>query len=40
MLDSGSLPVSRAHLVLVDARTGAIAGFDERNWDYEVDGYP
>ena len=40
MLESGSLPVSRAHLVLVDARTGEIVGFVERNWDYAIDGYP
>jgi len=40
MLESGSLPVSRAHLVLVDARTGEIVGFVERDWDYDVDGYP
>jgi hypothetical protein len=40
MLESGSLPVSRAHLTLVDARTGEIVGFVERNWDYAIDGYP
>jgi hypothetical protein len=40
MLESGSLPVSRAHLVLVDARSGANVGFVERDWDYQVDGYP
>jgi hypothetical protein len=40
MLESGDLPVSRVHLVLVDARTGEIAGFVDRNWDYQVDGYP
>ena len=40
MLDSGNLPVSRAHLVLVDARTGEIGGFVERDWNYQVDGYP
>jgi hypothetical protein len=40
MLESGSLPVSRAHLVLVDARSGEIVGFVERDWDYDVDGYP
>ncbi|MEO5939662.1 MAG: hypothetical protein ABIZ72_02060 [Candidatus Limnocylindrales bacterium] len=40
MLESGNLPVSRAHLVLVDARTGEILGFVERDWDYQVDGYP
>jgi hypothetical protein len=40
MLESGSLPVSRAHLSLVDARTGEIVGFVERNWDYAIDGYP
>jgi len=40
MLESGNLPVSRVHLVLVDARTGAIVRFVERDWDYDVDGYP
>jgi hypothetical protein len=40
MLESGSLPVSRAHLVLVDARTGEIVGFVDRTWDYAIDGYP
>ncbi|HEX2756061.1 MAG TPA: hypothetical protein VHM48_11385 [Candidatus Limnocylindrales bacterium] len=40
MLESGSLPVSRAHLVLVNARTGDIVGFVERDWDYAVDGFP
>jgi hypothetical protein len=40
MLESGDLPVARAHLVLVDARTGEIVGFVERDWNYGVDGYP
>jgi hypothetical protein len=40
MLESGNLPVARAHLVLVGARTGEIVGFVERDWDYDVDGYP
>jgi hypothetical protein len=40
MLESGELPVSRAHLVLVDARSGAIVAWVERDWDYTVDGYP
>jgi hypothetical protein len=40
MLESGDLPVSRAHLVLVDARTGVIVGFVDRDWNYKVDGYP
>ena len=40
MLESGNLPVSRAHLVLVDARTGEIDGFVERDWSYQVDGFP
>jgi hypothetical protein len=39
MLESGDLPVARAHLVLVDARTGEIVGFVERDWSYELDGY-
>jgi hypothetical protein len=40
MLESGALPVSRAHLTQVDARTGQIVGFVDRDWDYRVDGYP
>ena len=40
MLESGNLPVSRVHLLLVDARTGEIVGLVERGWDYQVDGYP
>ena len=40
MLESGSLPVARVHLVLVDARTGEIVGFVDRDWDHAVDGYP
>jgi hypothetical protein len=40
MLESGGLPVARVHLVFVDARTGEIVGFVERDWDYGVDGYP
>jgi hypothetical protein len=40
MLESGDLAVARVHLVLVDARTGEIVGFVERDWDYTVDGYP
>jgi hypothetical protein len=40
MLESGNLSVARAHLVLVGARTGEIVGFVERDWDYDVDGYP
>jgi hypothetical protein len=40
MLESGALPVSRAHLLIVDARSGAIVGWVERAWDYAVDGYP
>ena len=40
MLESGSLPVALAHLVLVDARTGEIVVLVERDWDYQVDGYP
>jgi hypothetical protein len=40
LLESGNLPVSRVHLLLVDARTGEIVGFIERDWDYQVDGYP
>jgi hypothetical protein len=40
MLESGGLPISRVHLVLVDARSGRIAGFVDRDWDYQVDGYP
>jgi len=40
MLESGDLPVARAHLVLVDARTGEIVGFVDRDWNYKVDGFP
>jgi hypothetical protein len=40
MLESGSLPVSRAHLLFIDARTGEVVGFVERDWDYRVDDYP
>jgi hypothetical protein len=35
-----NLPTARAHLVLVDARTGVIVGFVERDWDFQVDGFP
>ena len=40
MLESGNLPVSRAHLLTVDAVTGEIRGWVERDWDYDVDDYP
>ena len=40
VLESGNLPVARAHLTLVDARTGDIVGFVDRDWDYAVDDYP
>jgi hypothetical protein len=32
--------VARAPLVFVDARTGEIVGFVERDWSCQVDGYP
>jgi len=35
-----NIPTSRAHLVLVDARTGELVGFVERDWSFRVDGYP
>lgn len=35
-----NLPTARAHVVLVDARTGRIVGFVERDWDFRVDGFP
>ncbi len=35
-----NVPVAQAHLVLVNARTGGIVGFVERNWDFQVDGFP
>ncbi|HEY3163570.1 MAG TPA: hypothetical protein VGJ71_04380 [Candidatus Limnocylindrales bacterium] len=35
-----NLPVARAHVVLVDARSGRIIGFVERDWNMQVDGYP
>ena len=40
MLESGGLPVARAHLLTIDAVTGEILGFVERDWDYAVDDYP
>ena len=40
ILESGNLPVSRAHLLTVDAVTGVIKGWVERDWDYAVDDYP
>jgi hypothetical protein len=40
MLESGDLPVARVHLVLVDGVTGENVGFVERDWNYDVDGFP
>jgi hypothetical protein len=40
MLESGNLPVSRAHLLTIDAVTGEIRGWVERDWDYAVDDFP
>jgi hypothetical protein len=40
MLESGDLPVARVHLVLVDAVSGEIVGFVDRDWNYDVDGFP
>jgi hypothetical protein len=40
MLESGNLPVSRAHLLTIDAVTGEIEGWVERDWDYAVDDFP
>jgi len=39
MVESGIGLLGRAHLVLVDARTGEIVGFVDRDWNYQVDGY-
>ena len=35
-----NLPTARAHFVLVDARSGRIIGFVERDWNFQVDGIP
>ena len=40
MLESGDLAVARVHLVLVDAVSGDIVGFVDRDWNYDVDGFP
>jgi len=40
MLESGNLPVARAHLLTIDAVTGEIEGWVERDWDYAVDDFP
>jgi hypothetical protein len=40
LLESGDLQVARVHLVFVDARTGDILGFVERDWDFKIDGIP
>jgi hypothetical protein len=40
MLESGNLPVSRAHLLTIDPVTGEIEGWVERDWDYAVDDFP
>lgn len=40
MLESGDLPIAQAHMLTIDAVTGEILGFVERDWDYTVDGYP
>jgi hypothetical protein len=40
MLESGDQPIARVHLVLVDAVTGENVGFVERDWNYDVDGFP
>lgn len=42
ILDTGDEPNTRArvHLSLIDARTGRIVGFVDRDWDYRVEGSP
>ncbi|HET7029162.1 MAG TPA: hypothetical protein VFI34_01520 [Candidatus Limnocylindrales bacterium] len=40
IVESGSLPIAHAHYLEIEAETGAILGFVERDWDYQVDGYP
>jgi hypothetical protein len=42
ILESGDLPAvpARVHLAHVDAVTGRIVAFEERVWDYDVDGFP
>jgi hypothetical protein len=40
MLESGDLPIARAHYTQVDALTGEVVGFVDRDWDYRVEGNP
>jgi len=40
IVESGSLPVAQVHMLEIDAETGAIVDWIERDWDYSVDGYP
>jgi hypothetical protein len=40
ILDSGGLPVAQAHLLSIDAVTGEVVGWVERDWDYAIDDYP
>ncbi len=38
LLDHGDHPV--VHLLTIDSRTAVVTGFVEREWDFDVDGYP
>jgi hypothetical protein len=40
MLESGSLDPAQAHLLAIDAVTGEVLRWVERDWDYRVDDYP
>jgi hypothetical protein len=40
MLESGSLDPAQAHLLAIDAVTGEVLGWVERDWDYKVDDFP
>ena len=40
MLESGDHDPAQAHLLTIDAVTGEIEGWVERDWDYAVDDYP
>ena len=40
MLESGALDPAQAHLLTIDAVTGEVLGWVERDWDYKVDDFP
>jgi hypothetical protein len=40
MLESGSLDPAQAHLLAIDAVTGEVLRWVERDWDYKVDAFP